>query len=331
MVTLLSELDVARLLSPEEAIEASAEAFKLLSTGGAEVPLRTEFIQRDPESVALVMPGLVHDQVLGLKLIASRSDPSAPGGLVTMALVILLDAHSTQAKGVVSAVHLTDYRTAGGLAAATGVLARNDARTLAVYGAGKLSYPSIRLICSVRPIERVVLVSRTASRVAALKARVESNTALSGIHVTSDLSADEAAAEADIITTVTSAGAPVFDGSQVRPGTHINLAGAFRPNNREMDDEAAARADFFLDSAESCRARAGDILMALQSGAITEEQIKGEIGAVLAGKLPGRTRDDQITVFKSLGTAVQDLVLSDRLLARSARSRIGVSFDLGAD
>ena len=182
-----------------------------------------------------------------------------------------------------------------------------------------------------RPIEQVVLVSRTASRVAALKARVESNTALSGIHVASDLSADEAAAEADIITTVTSAGTPVFDGSQVRPGTHINLAGAFRPNNREMDDEAAARADFFLDSAESCRARAGDILMTLQSGAITEEQIKGEIGAVLAGKLPVRTRDDQITVFKSLGTAVQDLVLGDRLLARSARSRIGVSFDLGAD
>jgi ornithine cyclodeaminase len=183
------------------------------------------------------------------------------------------------------------------------------------------------LISRVRPIERLILVSRTRSRVLDLADRLRREPALAGVTVDTKLSADAAAGEADIITTVTSSHEPVFDGRRVRPGTHINLAGAFRATMREIDDHAAHNALFYLDNAEACRARAGDIVMPLKNGVIEEAQIRGEIGEVIAGTLAGRTDDTQITAFKSLGTAAQDLITAERLFARGAAEGAGTEFD----
>ena len=145
--------------------------------------------------------------------------------------------------------------------------------------------------------------------------------------IVTDMDPGEAVRQADIITTVTTSDTPVFDGSQVRPGTHINLGGAFRPTSREMDDAAAARASVWLDDSAACRVRSGDVVMALASGSLTEQRIRGEIGAMLLGKVPGRQSAEEVTVFKSLGVAVQDIVLGARLMDLADARGLGVVFD----
>ncbi len=326
---LLSEGDVRTLLTPDTAIRAAETAFKALSTGAAEIPLRAEIVRHHPDGVILFMPGLIGERVFGLKILANRTDAAAPGGLRTTAMVAVFDAGTLAPLGMMSADYLTDYRTGAGLAAATGALARADARTLTVFGAGKLAWPAIRLICHVRPIERVIICGRTEARMQALHDRVAGDPELSLAAVESGLDPGDAAGEADVIATVTSSATPVFDGARVRPGTHINLGGAYLADRREMDDAAAARAVFFLDSRDACMARAGDVAIPLATGAIGEAQIRGEIGEVFAGTIEGRTSDDQITVFKSMGNAVQDLVIGEEVVALATQAGRGVDFNPG--
>jgi ornithine cyclodeaminase len=270
------------------------------------------------------MPGLIGESLFGLKLIANKVDGNT---LTTTAMVLVLDAASLEPRGLLSADYLTDYRSAAGFAAATQVLARADAGTHTVYGAGKLSLPTILLVSHVRPVKRVILVSRTQSRVDRLKETLESMPAFHGCAIETGLPPAEAAAQADIISTVTTSSTPVFKGAGVRPGTHINLGGAFHRDAREVDDRVAARAVFFVDAMDSCLVRAGDIVQPLESGMISRDQIKGEIGAVLNGDIEGRLNPEEITVFKSLGNAAQDLTLAERLIDRAVGSGQGVTFD----
>ncbi|WP_046866674.1 ornithine cyclodeaminase family protein [Microvirga massiliensis] len=312
---LLSESEVRNLIDPDEAIRASAEAFRLLSSGSATVPLRTE-IPLPGGGVFFIMPGLVADKYLGFKLIANRPDESHPSGLHTVSMILVIDAQSVTPVGLLSSDWFTDFRTAAGLAAATDALAPKQVRTLAVYGAGKLAEPSVRLLCRVRNFERVILVGRTSARVEALAARLRNDRAFAEMQIDHDVSPDEAASVADVITTVTSATEPVFDGSKVRPGVHINIAGAFRPEWREIDDQVAGRAIFYLDSMSAGLERAGDIRIPLQSGVLSRDRIRGEIGSMFAGDIPARRDSSEITVFKSLGNAVQDLYLAGTLLSK---------------
>ncbi len=324
---LLTEDDVSAILTPDLAIESSARAYSWLSRGEANIPPRTEFFRKAPTGVILVMPGLIGDQFFGVKVIANKQDSAAPGGLITTALILILDADTLEPRGLVSADRLTDYRSAAGLAVATRALARPEASTHALYGAGKLSFPSALLIAHVRQIDRLLLVSRTQARVEALAERLRVLEAFGNTAIETTLGADEAAEQADIITTVTTSDTPVFDGTRVRPGTHINLAGAFHPGAREMDDAAAERASIFVDSMESCRARAGDIVQPLANGAITDVHIRGEIGAVLTGAIPGRRDQEEITAFKSLGNAAQDLATAQALIDQAKADGLGLSFD----
>jgi ornithine cyclodeaminase/alanine dehydrogenase-like protein (mu-crystallin family) len=326
---LLSESDVAALVDPDLLIEAAEEAYTALSLGAAEVPLRGEILRRDPEHVILTMPGLIEGRVFGAKLVASRASPDPAAGPRITAFVLLFDVRANAPLGLVAAAHLTDLRTAAGLAAATKVLAREDCRTLTVFGAGRLALPSIELVCHVRPIDRLFVVGRSRARIEALARTVTARLGSRLTTIVTHALPAAAAAAADVIVTVTSSGAPVFDGRAVRPGTHLNLGGAFRPDTREVDDAVARRALFFVDGLESCLARAGDLVLPMREGALARSAVRGEIGAVLGGQLPGRQRPDEITVFKSLGSAVQDLVLGARLLARAEQRGLGLRFDPG--
>jgi ornithine cyclodeaminase len=175
----------------------------------------------------------------------------------------------------------------------------------------------VQLLCRVRDFERVSLVGRRRERVESLAAKLREDEATSRLRIDIDVAPDDAAAAADVIATVTSATEPVFDGRKVRPGVHINIAGAFRPDWREIDDAVAGRAVFYLDSMHACLERAGDIRIPLESGVLSRDRIRGEIGSLFAGDIPGRTNPEEITVFKSLGNAVQDLHLAGKLLADS--------------
>lgn len=323
---LLSENDALSLLTTQEAIQASADAYELISTGTTDTPPRGELVQHDPERHALFMPARVGDDLIGFKLLSNLYDRSLPSGVKGVAMVMIVDNQTMDPLGLVSFDTLNDLRTGAGLAAGTRVLSREDSKVLAVFGAGKIAFASVKMICAVRSIERVILVSRTRSKMLALRDRILADPEIEA-DIDTESSGDDAAEQADIITTLTSSENPVFDGSRVRPGTHLVLAGAFRPDLREVDDAVISRAVIYLDSNEGCRSRAGDIVIPLASGVITEDNIKGEIGSVIAGNVPGRTSSEQITAFKSLGVAAQDVVLAARLLEKGAAAGIGTFFD----
>jgi len=323
---ILSERDVMALIERERLIAAAAAAFRALSTGRANVPLRTEFIREDVGGVVFVMPGLIGDELLGLKLIANRR--RSDDGMTTTALVLLLDAQSLDVRGLVAADVLTDYRTAAGLAAAVDALAPAERRTHALYGAGKLALPSALLIQTVRPARELLLVGRNPERTQRLADALRREAAFAEVEIRTDVGADEAAARADLVTCVTSAERPVFDGRRLRPGTHVTIGGAFHAGAREIDDAVAGRARFFTDVMSACLERAGDLVQPLASGVLDRARVEAEIGAVLAGDVPFRRAPDDVTVFKSLGAAAQDLVTADRLLLDAERAGRGVVVDL---
>lgn len=300
---LLSEAELRRVLTPELAVESSARAFIALSRGEMLVPVRSEIARPDGDGVVFAMPGYLTGRVFGLKVIATR-------GAASTAMVLLFDSESLAPLGLLSADFLTDWRTAGGIAAATRLLARPDARRHVLFGAGRLAGPCARLVAHVRPGLRTLVVGRTLARAEALAETLRAE----GLAV--EAATDPAlVAEADIVTTVTNAEAPVFPGAALRPGTHVNLGGAFRPNTREADDDLARRGLFWCDSTAACLARAGDLVMPLASGALDRARVLGEIGAALDGTLRGRRDAAEITVFKSLGNAAQDICLAADALA----------------
>jgi ornithine cyclodeaminase/alanine dehydrogenase-like protein (mu-crystallin family) len=323
---LLSERAAESIVTTELAIESAVEAFSSFSAREANVPLRGEIHRFNPSGIALVMPGLVGN-TLGLKFGSSIEAASAPGGRHTTVFLIIWDAATLRPRGVISADVLNNHRTAAGFAAASRVLARSDSTTHVLFGAGKTAFASALYISAVRPIRRLIICSRTGLRVEALADRIRRHHGFGDLEVITDMAADDAAAHADIITTVTRSEQPVFDGRVLRNGTHINLGGANKRHQREMDDAAARHADFWLDSEDSCRARSGDLMFPLEAGVIAPKQIQGEIGEVLLGRKPGRETVEQITVFKSMGIATQDLVLGARLLDVAESRGVGLTFD----
>ncbi|MGX9962066.1 ornithine cyclodeaminase family protein [Roseomonas sp. F4] len=300
---LMSEAELRRLLTPELAVESSQRAFIALSRGEILVPVRSEIARPDGTGVVFAMPGYLPGRVFGLKVIATR-------GSASTAMVLLFDSESLAPLGLLSADFLTDWRTAGGIAVATRLLARPESRTQVVFGAGRLAGPCARLVAKVRPITRTLVIGRSATRAEALAA------ALRAEGMVAEAVTDPAlVAEADIVTTVTNSDTPVFPGAALRPGTHVNLGGAFRPETREADDDLARSGLFWCDSEAACLARAGDLVQPLANGALDQARVLGEIGAALEGRLRGRQDAGEVTVFKSLGNAAQDICLAEDALA----------------
>jgi ornithine cyclodeaminase/alanine dehydrogenase-like protein (mu-crystallin family) len=322
---LLSEKLIDEVLPLDLAIDSADEAFRAFSGQAAQIPPRSEIFRNEPKTVALVMSGLIGGDILGTKLVGSLDIHGRPKS--TTCMMMIWDARTLRVRGLLSADRLNEHRTAAGFASATRVLARPDARTHLVIGAGKLAYTAVLYVSQVRKVSRVLLSSRTPAKVSALIARLRTDPRMDGVEVIASPDLRAAVESADIITTVTTAAKPVFDGSWLRPGTHINLGGAFRAETREMDDTGARRAAFWLDSDAACRERAGDVVQPLVSGALQEDRIRGEIGALLLGRIAGRSGPEEITAFKSLGIASQDLVLGARLLDLAEEKRLGTVFD----
>ncbi len=300
---LLSEAALRAVLTPALAVESSARAFIALSSGEMVVPVRSEIQRPDGEGIVFAMPGFLSGHVFGLKLIATR-------GAASTAMVMLFDAQSLAPLGLLSADALTDWRTAGGIAAATRLLARPEAAVHVVIGAGRLAGPCAHAVAAVRSIARTIILGRDPARAEALAASLRAE------GLAAEVTTDRAVvAQADIVTAVTNAEVPVFPGAALRPGTHVNLGGAFRPDLREADDALAARGLFWCDSLSACLSRAGDLVLPLASGVLDRARVMGEIGAALAGTLRGRGDAAEITVFKSLGNAAQDICLAADALA----------------
>jgi ornithine cyclodeaminase/alanine dehydrogenase-like protein (mu-crystallin family) len=299
--------ETRRALTMPEAVRAVKEAFIQLSTGQAHAPARTSLEIPELRTTALVMPAyLPAAKRIGLKLISLCEDNPAKGLPLAQAVTILMDAETGTPLAVLDASYLTAVRTGAASGAATDALARKDARVAAVFGAGVQGRTQLEAVASVRPLERALIFdvdARAADRFAeemgrALSLRVE------------PAPSPQALRQADIVCTATTSAVPVFADADLKPGAHINAVGSYKPHVRELPSETVARARVFVDHRASALEEAGDLIIPLRAGLIAETHILAEIGAVLAGLAPGRLSDDEITLFKSVGNAVQDLAVA---------------------
>ena len=304
MITVSAE-EVARLLPYRECIPLMREAMIALSQGRTRQVLRS--ILDLPEGRAFgVMPGaMLEDGVFGAKLVSVYPGNFAKGGPSHQGVVALFDAATGAPSAVLDAGAITAIRTAAASAAATDALARPDARNLAILGYGEQARRHLAAIRCVRDIERVTIWGRDFA-----KARAFGGIACESV--------EEAVAGADIICTVTAAAEPILRSQWVADGTHINAVGSSRAGPRELDDALVARARFFADHEAGVRAQGAEYRHALAAGAIGEEHLLGEIGEVMAGTLPGRVGEADVTIYKSLGSIVQDLAAARHIVAQLA-------------
>ena len=309
---------VHALLDYDGCIAAMRGAMAALSADVREQPLRAITDLGEGKMFGL-MPGMLSGtQDFGAKLVSVFPDPARPGRTAHRGAVVLFDGATGSIACIADAEAVTLIRTACASAAATAALARADATCLGVYGCGAQAASHIRAIARVRPLERVGIWARDAGRAGDFAARIAAETGLDAAAV-----ADPAAlaGESDILCTVTSASEPVLKGDWVRPGTHVNAVGSSYAGPVEVDGALVAKSRYFVDYRRSALAAASEFLAARDAGLIGEDHSLAEIGAVFAGTAAGRTADDEITFYKSLGHVAQDLAAARYLLARSTKRR----------
>ncbi|HEV2864891.1 MAG TPA: ornithine cyclodeaminase family protein [Allosphingosinicella sp.] len=305
----VSAEQVARFLPYEECIPAMREAMTALSQGRTRQLLRG--ILDLPGGRAFgVMPGaMLEDGTFGAKLVSIYPDNFDKGGRSHQGVVVLFDGATGAPSAVLEAGEITAIRTAAASAAATDVLARPEANRLAILGYGEQAWRHVEAIRHVRRIERITVWGRSPEKAEAFAARADAEACAS---------AEEAVAGADIICTVTAASEPVLRSEWVADGAHINALGSSRAGPAELDNALVARARFFADHAEGVRAQGAEFLNAQAAGLIGDDHLLGEIGEVFAGTLAGRIGGADVTIYKSLGSIVQDLASARRILARMA-------------
>ncbi len=294
---------VRNSVSMEACIDLMAATMVSVSRGAASLPLRSVVPLGDSGNAFVVMPGAIrHPETFGAKLVSffpgNTRFPAIQG------LIILFDGATGEPKAVVDAAAVTAIRTAAASGMATRALAREDAATLALLGYGVQAESHLRAMQAVRPLRRVLVWGRSREKAQAF---AERNAARAGIEIRAVEDAQSAVEQTDIVCTVTSSPSPIVEGKWLKPGTHMNLVGAFSPTTREVDTEAIRRARLFVEIREFALREAGELLMPIAEGALTADHIAGEIADVLTGSIPGRTNASEITAYKSLGNTAQDL------------------------
>jgi ornithine cyclodeaminase/alanine dehydrogenase-like protein (mu-crystallin family) len=323
---LLNRHQVERALPIAACIGAVETAMRATSAGEADLPLRTHLPIRGTAGKLVVMPGaLTPAKVFGLKIVSKFPRPAGDPHGSHVGMVVIFDADTGLALAMLEGGTLTEIRTAAASALATRELSRPDASVLAVLGTGAQAKWHALAMPVVRPIREIRIWGRNPQRAEELAAQLR-RTGGPEVLVLPDAAA--AVRGADIVCTTTSSPTPILHGEWLAPGMHLNLVGSAIPTTAEVDTECVRRARFYVDSRSSAAAEAGELRAAIQAGVVTADHIVGEIGEVLAGKAPGRTAADQITVYKSLGVASQDLAAGLLAYRNAAAAGLGTDVDL---
>lgn len=325
-IRFLSASEVARALPMREAIGAMKEAFRRLSAGEAVMPPRTHIAAAAPPGDALFMPSyLPADGRMGIKVVTVYGENPLRGLPRIQAVMLVLDAATGSPVAVMDGASLTAIRTGAASGAATDLLARPDAAVAAIFGAGPQARTQLEAVCAVRPIAEARVFDPDAARAAALAREMAGRL---GIPVRAAGAPSEALSRAQVVCTATTSATPVFDDADVAPGAHINAIGSYKPHVREIPGETVLRALVVVDHLPAALAEAGDLLVPMQAGLIGKDHIRAELGEIVAGLKQGRQSADQITLFKSVGVAVQDLAAASLVLANAERLGLGLELPL---
>ncbi len=306
-LSLVDADELARALPIEAAVDALEAAFR----GDAlpQAPLRSQ-VRADPGDL-LLMPA-VGTQGAGVKLVTVNPANPDRGLPLVQGAYVLFAPDTLEPVAVLDGAALTGLRTAAVSGLATRHLARAEASRLVIFGAGAQARAHLEAVPAVRPVRQITIVSRSRGPAEALVARAR------GRGLDAALGTPEAVAEADLVCTCTTSPTPVFDGSALRPGTHVNAVGSYQPETREIDDAAVRRARLVVETREAALAEAGDLLIPIEAGVIAPEDIVADLSEVVRGARV-RTADDDVTIFKSVGVAFEDLVVARAALDRLDR------------
>lgn len=307
-----------------ECIDMMREVQRLVSDGQCAMLERGLIPFSNGNSLAVMPAGMESFGITGAKL-AIFAGPETKKKHTQQGIIPLFSTEDGSLAAIVEAEMITVLRTAAVSAMATDCLARKEAHTLCVIGAGRLAYMHILFISKIRTITKVYLHARGAARAQALAERV---TRELGIEAVVCREAAEAAGSADIVCTVTNAKEPVLRGEWLRPGTHVNAVGACKRTAREVDTDVIKNCRVFVDSRKAALQDAGDILIPMERGEVDETVITGEIGEVVAAGIAGRRSLDEKTLFESVGLPVQDLIMAYRIFQKACKNNAGIEIQL---
>jgi alanine dehydrogenase len=325
----LTRSQVRDLVPMPDAIDLMKTAFAELSAGRTVSPLRTVIPLPDRDGDALFMPAYVPAMnALGLKSVnVFRRNPER-GLPVIHAIVSLVDPETGQPLAIMDGTYLTALRTGAVSGAAADLLSRPDSHVLTAIGAGAQGVTQIAAVCAVRHIGRVIAVDVNKAALERLGQilRTDWPELESRLETTTDTAS--AVREADIICTATTSHSPVFRDEDLRPGTHISAVGAYTPEMQELPAATVARATVVVDAVDAALSEAGDLIIPLRDGLVTREHFARELGMVASGAIPGRTSEDEVTLFKSVGNAVQDVVVAKWAVERAREQGVGTEIEL---
>lgn len=333
MIRAINAADLRELVPMHTAVELMKQGFRLYSEGETISPLRTAIEMPDQSGVSLYMPAFVPENSAGPAASGAKIVSVYPGNkqrnLPTIsAIVLMLDPTTGEPVALIEGAALTALRTGAVSGAATDLLAREGRVKLAVIGAGAQGCTQAAAVAAVREIDelRVVDLNREALDSFAERLAVWAPELVDRVSV--GTSAEAAVTGADVICTATTATSPVFDDAWLREGAHINAIGAYTPEMREVPVATVGRARLVVDSTDAILAEAGDLLAAIDAGVIGEDALSIELGHLVADSSLGRQSDSEITLFKSVGNAIQDMIVGGYAVAAAESSNTGQSIDL---
>jgi len=316
-----------QVLEMKATIEILEKAFADLSNGNAVMPQRTPITAPDHGGLALFMPAYLKGMgALGAKVVTVYKDNPAKFNLATvLGTIILLDEKTGAPIAIMDGGYLTAMRTGGVAGLATQVLAREDSRVHALFGTGGMALTHAWAVDVARPIEKLILYSADSDE----KKQVFKDAVNDIIDCEIVIAADpqQAAGEADIVTLITSARDPIVNGDWFKPGTHINGVGSHAPALREIDTKTVQISKVVCDLVAACQPEAGDFIIPIAAGEYSWDDIHGSLGDVITGKITGRENAEEITLFKSVGLAIQDISTAQHVYHKAIEMDVGLDFE----
>jgi alanine dehydrogenase len=326
---ILNREEVKKCLSMKEAIEAMRSAFKQLTLGEAVIPLRTGIqMEKNMGSTRFMPVYLAGSDQAGIK-IASNFKTNRSKGLPTLiSAVFLFDPRTGEPLALMDSTYLTALRTGAASGLATSFMANPNSRVLAIFGAGAQGRTQLQAVCDIREIDQIWVfdVDQYSAERFVEEARSWSGSVPPDIRVAR--TSQEAVEQADVICTATTSPLPLFEDRHVKAGAHINGVGSFTPQTREIGTETVCRSRIVVDHRATALAEAGDLLIPIQGGVLQENDIHAELGELVLGRKQGRKTREEITFFKSVGLAVQDLAVGMKVLERAIEKKMGVEVSL---
>ncbi|MDI6869178.1 MAG: ornithine cyclodeaminase family protein [Coprothermobacterota bacterium] len=327
MLLFIRGQEISQILTMTEAIKAVEDGFLSLYQGKVLMPQRTVMNTGINGSTLLTMPVLVESNSPSMAVKVITVYPQNPVLFSLPAiqgLVILYDPEKGKPLAIIDGAALTAIRTgaAGGVAAK--YLAREDSKTVTLFGVGAQGETQLEAVCTVCLIKKAFIITNNDPRERPFLEKMKEKLGIELILTGDKKSALE---QSDIVITATNSRTPLFDGRWVKPGTHITAIGSYKPDFRELDTETIKRSRIFVDSLDAAKEEAGDLIIPVSEGAITWDSVAGEIGAVIAGEIPGRKSEEEITLFKSVGLAVQDAVVAQEIYRRALKAGLGTKLD----